>query len=70
MICELDIVSLTHDITDEKLKAGDTGTVVHCYGDGEAFEVEFIDSDGMTIAVLTLKASDVRFSQRPTKEVG
>jgi hypothetical protein len=70
MIRELDVVSLTHDITNENLKAGDTGTVVHIYADGAAYEVEFTDSDGMTIAVLTLTGRDVRFAERPTREVG
>jgi hypothetical protein len=70
MIQELDIVSLTHDIPEESLKKGDTGTVVYCHGNGAAFEVEFIDSDGMTIAVLTLEPSEILFAKRPTTELG
>ncbi|MGH2416171.1 MAG: DUF4926 domain-containing protein, partial [Microcystaceae cyanobacterium] len=42
MINELDIVILTHDVAEYQLKKGDRGTVVHCYGDGKAYEVEFI----------------------------
>jgi uncharacterized protein DUF4926 len=70
MIQELDIVSLLHDIPEENLKKGKTGTVVHCHHGGRAFEVEFTDSDGMTIAVLTLTDRDVQFSERPKQRVG
>ncbi len=36
------------------------GAVVHVYKDGEACEVEFVDADGKTIALLTLEAKDFR----------
>jgi hypothetical protein len=42
------------------LKSGDVGTVVHCYGQGEAFEVEFVAASGKTVAVLTLTPADIR----------
>lgn len=51
MIRELDIVALTCDVPEDGLKRGDTGTVVDVLGDGAAFLVEFMDSDGDTIAV-------------------
>ena len=60
MIHELDTVVLTYDIEGEGLKKGDVGAVVHCYEDGEAFEVEFVTAEGKTIAVLTLKEEDIR----------
>jgi len=60
MIKELDSVVLTHDIEEHGLKKGDIGAVVHCYGNGDAFEVEFITAEGRTIAVLTLASSDIR----------
>jgi hypothetical protein len=40
--------------------AGDVGTVVHVYGTGEGFEVEFLIPSGHTVAVATLDADDVR----------
>ena len=40
--------------------AGDVGTVVHRYADDEASEVEFLDTQGTTIAVLTLEDSAIR----------
>ena len=61
MIKELDIVVLTRDLHGHGLKRGDLGTVVMVYGDGKAFEVEFVSSDGETIALETLKADQVEF---------
>lgn len=60
MIRELETVALTHDIDEQGLKDGDIGAVVHCYEDGDAFEVEFVDFDGKTIALLTLSREDIR----------
>ena len=59
MINELDIVTLTHDVTEHHLSRGDRGTVVHCYSDGKAYEVEFIGNDGRTTALLTLTDADI-----------
>ena len=34
--------------------------MVHCYGSGNAYEVEFVTAEGKTIAVLTLASDDIR----------
>ncbi len=60
MIDELDRVVLLHDLPDKKLKAGDVGTVVMVYKDGEAFEVEFMTLSGETFALETLHNDEVR----------
>ena len=60
MIRELDSVVLTQDIDEHCLKQGDVGAVVHCYPDGEAFEVEFVTREGVTATVLTLTNTDIR----------
>lgn len=60
MISELDTVALTRDVAEYNLIRGDIGAVTHCYGEDDAFEVEFITADGKTIALLTLKREDVR----------
>lgn len=60
MIEELDTVVLTRAVEEHSLAAGDLGTVVFRYPEGEAFEVEFITAEGDTIAVLTLDPSDIR----------
>lgn len=60
MIRELDIVVLTHDIKEYDLAEGDIGAIVHCYSDGNTYEVEFVTAEGKTIAVLSLSSDDIR----------
>ncbi len=60
MLAEHSLVVLTRDIADAGLRAGDVGAVVHVYSVGDAYEVEFVDGDGTTIAVVTLESQDVR----------
>ena len=60
MIEEHDRVVLTENLPEQDLQAGDVGTVVHIYGDGAAFEVEFFHLDGRTLAVETVEAAAVR----------
>jgi hypothetical protein len=57
---ELDTVVLTRDLPSHGLKAGDVGAIVHMPESGESFEVEFVRADGRTVAVVSLKAADVR----------
>ena len=47
-------------LVDAGLEAGDVGTVVHVYADGLAYEVEFTTLAGMTAAVVTVEAAQVR----------
>lgn len=60
MFRELDTVVLARDLEGYPLKAGDVGAVVHCYGDGKTFEVEFVTGEGKTVAVVTLIEADIR----------
>ena len=60
MIKEHDRVVLAANVPSEGLVAGDVGTVVHVYRDGQAYEVEFFTLEGKTAAVITLEASQVR----------
>jgi len=60
MIKEHDCVVLTQDIPEEGLQARDVGTVVHIHAKGAAYEVEFMTLTGRTVAVATIKASQVR----------
>jgi Domain of unknown function (DUF4926) len=53
-------VVLTTAVPAEGLEAGDVGSVVHIYRDGQAYEVEFLTLDGHTAAVVTLEAAQVR----------
>jgi hypothetical protein len=63
MIRELELVVLARDFPEHGLKRGDVGTVVHCYEDGAAVEVEFVTAGGKTVALLTLDSVDVRLMQ-------
>lgn len=60
MIKEHDVVVLTQDLPDERLTAGDVGTVVHVHGNGTGYEIEFMTLSGRTIAVATVMSSQVR----------
>lgn len=60
MIREHDRVVLTERLARHGLEAGDVGTVVHVYGDGQAYEVEFFALDGHTACVVTVEAAHVR----------
>ena len=57
---DLDAVALTCDLPEHGLMRGDVGTAVLVHGNGEAFEVEFVDYDGHTVALLTLELTQVR----------
>ena len=59
-MAKLDLFVLKDSIMEHGLVAGDVGTVVHRYDDEKASEVEFVDTRGTTIAVLTLEDSAVR----------
>jgi hypothetical protein len=60
MIKDLDVVVLNRDLPEFGLTSGDIGTAVHKYGNGEAYEVEFVTGGGETIAVVTIPAIDLR----------
>ncbi len=52
----LEVVQLQQDFPNLSLFRGSTGTIVDAYIDPhEAYEVEFCDDRGVTIALLTLK---------------
>jgi hypothetical protein len=59
-IREHDCVVLTRDLPEERLEAGDVGTVVHIHKDGAAYEVEFATLDGRTVAVATVGNAQLR----------
>jgi hypothetical protein len=60
MLKEHERVVLTDAVPGDGLEAGDVGTIVHVYGDGKAYEVEFVALDGHTTAVVTLETGSVR----------
>jgi hypothetical protein len=60
MIQEHERAILTSDLPEHGLKAGDVGTVVHCYRDEAAYEIEFFALDGRTLNVVTVEADQLR----------
>jgi hypothetical protein len=54
----LDVVALLGDRPDENLVAGQVGTVVEVLAPG-IFEVEFLDSNGRTLALAELKREEL-----------
>jgi hypothetical protein len=54
------VIKLKKDLPEERLKMGDRGTIVMVYpkiSESQDYEVEFSDSDGFTISLLTLPES-------------
>lgn len=54
----LDVIALTEDLPDRKLRRGQVGTIVEVLAPG-IFEVEFSDNEGRTYAMLALKLSQI-----------
>lgn len=56
---ETDLVAILIDIPTANLVRGDVGTIAMVHGDQLAFEVEFVNASGKTIAVETLSRNQV-----------
>lgn len=57
----LDTIIATANIPDHKVLAGDLGTIVEIYtAPTLAYEVEFVNADGFTRALLTLAPDQIR----------
>lgn len=63
---EFDVVRLVRPAGDYGLPPGATGTVVLVYSDpSEAYEVEFVEPDGSTAALLTLQPQELEPAKTP-----
>ena len=57
----LDTIIVTINVPDQKILAGDIGTIVEVYTKPTlAYEVEFVNADGTTRALLTLAPNQIR----------
>lgn len=56
---EYEVVRLRRPLPDCSLPVGATGAVVMVHDGGKAYEVEFCDESGTTIALLTLGEDDL-----------
>jgi hypothetical protein len=54
----LDVVALTEDLPERKLRRGQVGTVVEILGP-DVFEVEFTENDGRAYASLALRTGQL-----------
>lgn len=63
---DYDVVALLHDMPEEGLSAGQTGTIVLTHNDGEAFEVEFPLS-GRKYAVATVRREHLLKLHNPAR---
>lgn len=62
MFCEYDIVRLKREMPAEGLSAGATGIILLIYEQPPlppAYEIEFIDGNGNTIAILALQEDEI-----------
>ena len=59
LLNELSVVALTRDLPDERLAAGDVGTIVLVHPPA-GYTVEFVAFDGETIAIVDVPADAVR----------
>ena len=67
---EYDVVRLLRALPEHDLPIGATGTVVidhsmHSTATSPAYEVEFVDADGFTRAVVTVPRDDLEVTWRP-----
>ena len=62
-----DVVELTVDLPEENLARGAQGTIMECYEDG-AYEVEFTDDDGETLALCAVAPEQFRVVYRHQSE--
>ncbi len=54
----LDVVALTEDVPDRALSRGQVGTVVEVLAPS-VFEIEFVDDEGQTYALLPLTSDQL-----------
>jgi hypothetical protein len=60
MLQDLDGVTLLVDFPEDDVYAGQTGTVVAVHGDpAVAYDVEFVNAEGETIAIIVVNYSQV-----------
>ncbi|MEH2176351.1 DUF4926 domain-containing protein [Nostoc sp.] len=51
---------MTSNLPENSLEEGDIGTVVLVHQGGKGYEVEFVTSDGETVAIVSLHSIQVR----------
>jgi len=59
MLREHDVVTITANLPEQGLSAGDVGSIVHCYAGHDAYEVEFVNNQGCSKGGVTLTESQL-----------
>lgn len=59
------VMLLTDRFIEEGVKTGDIGTIIEVYNNGEAYEVDFSDEKGITIAQIVVQENELKL-QEPT----
>ena len=55
----LDVITLLEDLPESNLQKGQVGTIVEILAKGQAFEVEFSDTQGRMYALETLRSDQL-----------
>ena len=63
-----DSVALLFDLPEENLERGQIGAIVDIYKGGEAYEVEFVDTQGRTYGLVTLTPDRFILLSREARE--
>jgi hypothetical protein len=58
-LAQYDVVRLRRDMVEPPLATGVIGAIVLVHEGGTAYEVEFCDSEGVTLALMTLTEDDL-----------
>ena len=64
-----DVVALSADLPEENLLTGQVGTIVEIHKDGEAFEIEFVNSEGETYGLLVLYAEQLTLLRSKNRKI-
>lgn len=64
MINEHELAVLLNDLSEHGLEAGDVGTVVSVHRGGEGYTLVFVNLAGDTVALATVRATQVRAVSR------
>ena len=59
MFSEHAVVTVTVDLPEQGLSAGDVGAVVHCDPEGDSYEVDVLDDHGHPKGVATIAGSQL-----------
>ena len=66
MLKLLDVVALVKDIPELGLNRDQEGTILEVYQNGVAFEIDFVDDQGKTIALETIQAEYLKLIESYT----